>query len=224
MTRIIIFLFTALLAGAAEQLSPKDLYNKPYSAFQSYGPAQKVVPVGEFDTNLLAAAVFHETNRRRELQGLPALSFNPGAQEAAAMQARIMAKKGKISHDNPEHPELKTLQDRVRKAGLTPQFAAENVATAFDIQYESGRTFYERVENGRTIASYTPKGKSIPRHTYLSFAKQLLDGWMNSPGHRKNILHKSAKSLGASCVPGVESGSGPMRTFYCAQVFYTPLE
>ena len=39
---------------------------------------------------------------------------------------------------------------------------------------------------------------NYPRATYLQTAEALLDGWMNSPGHRKNILNASYSFLGAA--------------------------
>jgi uncharacterized protein YkwD len=54
----------------------------------------------------------------------------------------------------------------------------------------------------------------------FEFAKALLDDWMSSPGHRENILHKSARYLGCACVPLLEDAS--MEKIYCTQVFFTP--
>lgn len=205
-----------------------------WSSFQEFEPAQQEIDFDRVNTNLLSAAVFHETNRRREREGLPALAHHSGARRAAALQAKVMAARGSISHQNPEQPELATLQDRLAEVGLRPRFAAENVATAFGLQYESGKPFFERVENGRTIYSFKPNGPPIPPHTYLSFAKALLDQWMNSPGHRKNIVSSEPEFLGASSLPGKTGNSGKsgprrsgpsrMPVFYCAQVFYTPLK
>jgi uncharacterized protein YkwD len=169
------------------------------------------------DTNLLAAAVFHETNQRRKAHGLPVLTFHAGAAQAAAIQAAIMAERGVVTHENPGHPGRETLKARLKFVGLRPRFAAENVATAFGLQYTSGKPFYVRTVNDRRVFSYEPDGEAMRVHTYLSFAKVLVDQWMQSPGHRKNILTSSAGSLGTSCQPGTSSQSMPI--FYCVQVF-----
>jgi uncharacterized protein YkwD len=59
-------------------------------------------------------------------------------------------------------------------------------------------------------------------HTYLSFAEALVESWMQSPGHRKNILHKEQEYLGCACELARKTNA--METFYCAQVFFAPLD
>jgi uncharacterized protein YkwD len=141
---------------------------------------------------------------------------------AADIQSQIMKKRGSISHENPERPLYATLIKRVNSVGVKPGFAAENVATAFGLRYDSGRKFYKREERGKTIFSYTPEGPGMQPHTYESFARALVEAWMNSPGHRKNILHESAEYLGASCAPSLAKTEMPI--FYCTQVFLAPLK
>ena len=55
----------------------------------------------------------------------------------------------------------------------------------------------------------------------LSTPQAIVNGWMDSPGHRKNILHSSPKFLGCSCEPGKKQDD--LFTFYCTQNFYAPL-
>ena len=111
-----------------------------------------------------------------------------------------MAERNVLTHANPDAPELRTPSDRVRAAGLVPGFVAENVATHFGIRYRSGSPIYRVDRDGRRGFSATPGGPPIPPHTYLTFARSLLDQWMASPGHRQNILSKSAR-MEAACTP-----------------------
>jgi uncharacterized protein YkwD len=173
------------------------------------------------DSELLSAAVLHETNRRRAEKGLRPLKYHAKAERAAEIQSKIMKKRGSISHENPGNALYETLPKRVRAAGVNPGFAAENVATAFGLRYESGKGFFKREEGGKTVFSYSPKGSSIRPHTYVSFAEALVEAWMNSPGHRDNILHKEPESLGVSCVGSV--GESGLPIFYCTQVFLAPM-
>ena len=137
----------------------------------------------------------------------------------AQIQARAMAKGKFVEHTNPE-PGKRTLTDRAKFVGLRPRFVAENVASSFGRRYKSGQPFYTREEDGRKIYSYEPNGKPIPLHTYLSFAEDLVESWMQSPGHRENILHKTPEYLGCACELSREASA--METFYCAQVFLKP--
>jgi uncharacterized protein YkwD len=166
--------------------------------------------------DLLDAAVFHETNRRRQERGLTALAFHEKARTMAQIQARAMARGQFVEHTNPERGK-RTLSDRATFVGLRPRFVAENVASSFGRRYKSGQPFYTREEGGRKIYSYEPNGKPIPLHTYLSFAEDLVESWMQSPGHRENILHKTPEYLGCACE--LSPNAGAMETFYCAQVF-----
>ena len=53
------------------------------------------------------------------------------------------------------------------------------------------------------------------------FAEALVDSWMKSPGHRKNILHGEVEYLGCACE--LPRNADAMQTFYCTQVFFLPL-
>ena len=52
------------------------------------------------------------------------------------------------------------------------------------------------IDEKNTFFSCTPNGKAIQNHTYISLAKYVVDLWMNSEGHRKNILNPNALQLG----------------------------
>ncbi|MGZ8920332.1 MAG: CAP domain-containing protein [Limisphaerales bacterium] len=189
--------------------------------FSETKEAQEEIRFDAVRSELLSAAVLHETNRRRIEKGLPPVKHHAKGVQAAEIQSQIMKKRGSISHENPENPRYETLPKRVKAVGVSPGFAAENVATAFGLRYDSGKAFYKREERGKTVFSFTPNGPPIPPHTYASFAKALVDSWMSSPGHRDNILHKSAEYLGVSCVASLAKSEMPM--FYCTQVFLAPL-
>ncbi|MDQ3621334.1 MAG: CAP domain-containing protein [Verrucomicrobiota bacterium] len=214
---------------AAENAAPADGKPDPAKLFTDYNAvtfrnlesARQRIKLDQVDFDLLSAAAFHETNQRRQKEGRPALQHDQRVREAAQLQATIMAERGSISHLNPELPDKKTPEDRLRLKGLNPAFAAENVATAFALTYTEGEPVYVREENGQKVFSRESKGAPLESHTYLSFAEALLDGWMASPNHRANIVAAEAKYLGVSSRPGTDRMGMPI--FFCAQVFYTSL-
>lgn len=200
----------------AEQLhqsEPSDFWQDPALTAR--------IDFESIDYDLLAAAVFHETNRQRAKHGLPALAYHQELREAARIQARGMQKKGLISHEHP-HEEKETLADRLEYVGLKGRYFSENVALVFGRQYESGEPFFSREENGKQVVSETPGGPPIPGHTYLSFARTLVGSWMDSPGHRKNILATEPEMLGAESLH--TRGPEGMDRFYSVQVLFAPLE
>jgi len=225
-------LLAALQAFAADQIisrprggaarSGAELFTGYDSgSFARLPAARQIIDPDAVNYDLLDAAVFHETNRRRQPQGLPALKHDAKARAAASMQSRDMAKGGFVAHENSD-PKKKTMSDRAKLAGLRPRVLAENVASTFGRRYTSGQPFYSREQNGRKIYSHEPDGPQIPMHTYLSFAEALVDSWMKSPGHRKNILHSQVEYLGCACE--LPRNPNAMETFYCTQVFFTPLD
>jgi uncharacterized protein YkwD len=231
MKRMGLFLCLGLLATAnASQIISRPpparggstalFTNYTATSFRKYAEAGRPIDAANINQKLMEAAVFHETNRRRAEHRLPALRYDAKAHDMAGLQARAMAKDQFVEHENPD-PKLRTMGDRAKAVGLRPRVVAENVASAFGRQYKSGQNFYTRQENGRAIYSYEPDGPAIPMHTYLSFAEELVESWMQSSGHRKNILHKEPEYLGCACELSAKKSG--METFYCAQVFFSPM-
>jgi uncharacterized protein YkwD len=236
-TLLILLLWLGSNIQALAAPSPRDVISRPinrpgtnsaaaytnhnWQTFRQLPQTKQRLEPGNIDLLLLDMAVFHETNRQRQQHRLPPLVFDLRVRQLAQLQSRAMAEQAFVGHENPAEPEKKTMSDRVRLIGLNPAFVAENVANAFARQYKSGRKFYIREENGQKIYSYTPQGPNLPMHTYITFAEALVDSWMNSPGHRKNILHSSPQFLGCSCEPAKKQDE--LFTFYCTQNFFTPL-
>jgi uncharacterized protein YkwD len=201
------------------QIASALFTNYTSSSFRLLPAATNAVSSDRLNRELLDAAVFHETNRRREQNGLPPLAYNGKARQMARIQSRAMAKDRFVEHTNPD-PQQRNDSDRARTVGLHPRFLGENVASTFGLRYQSGMGFFVREERGRKIYSLQPNGAPIPPHSYVSFAEALLDEWMQSTAHRQNILHKSPEFLGCACEPS--SDDSAMETFYCTQVFFTP--
>lgn len=223
---LLVLLVAAGAVGSASQLTdrPRDdgraarLHRElDPEAFRASAAAGRPIDVSSIDDDLLAAAVFHETNGRRLRHGLPPLGYRHELREAARIQAQDMARAGRIGHRHRER-RFQTLRDRLRQLKLQPAFAAENVALSFGIQYEAGRPVVVREEGGRTVFSYRAGGEPIPPHTYRSFAASLLDQWMRSRGHRANILDARAEELGTA--PVHARNDAGMDVFYSVQVFF----
>jgi uncharacterized protein YkwD len=208
---------TVIQPSAASSAAPSD---RPAEAFFALESTGRTIDPQKVDQALLAAALFHETNRLRQKHGRPPLRQDARLDAAARMHAGDMARKNYLDHINPHNPERRTPQDRALLAGFHFRFLAENVATHFTIQYQSGRAVY-RVPAG-TGFSYRPDGPPIPRHTYRSFAAAVLAQWMNSPGHRRNILADPPERFGSDCRLRQEQGG--LDQFYCVQLFGAPSE
>lgn len=209
--------FGNVLACEVSAASNITLRAASAEAFADLKAAQR--PIDLEDDSLLTEAIFHETNKRRERQGLGAIEYLSDLNALACMHARAMIKKEFFGHINPYEQGQRTPQDRAQRIGLKPSFIAENIIQVPAIRYHSGEPVYIRQEAGKTLFSRKPKGPPIERHTYLSFAESVLDRWMKSPGHRKNILAKEPRFLGAACENKVNDIG--MNEFYCVQLFFS---
>lgn len=208
--------------GEVPRPNVTDWFAMSPDVFRTNAAVQKRIPFPGADLDLLSAAIHHETNRRRIAHRLPALEYHQKARAAAALMSEAMATKSFVDHIDRFHPDRRELKDRIKLVGLTPAYAGENVAMTFARKYESGRGFITEREGGQTVFRYEPGGPPIEMHTYHSFAVALLDYWMDSPGHRENILRRRPRFLGCSAAPARNDVG--MEVFYCAQVFFTPLE
>jgi uncharacterized protein YkwD len=110
------------------------------------------------------------------------------------------------------------MSNRLSLAGISAGYRGENIALSFGIEYISGKSVYTPDQNGGYF-SYTYKGMPIENHTYLGFASVLLEQWMDSPGHRRNILDSHFTYLGAGASHYQNSQFFNMDYFKCTQNF-----
>jgi uncharacterized protein YkwD len=173
-----------------------------------------------FRGDVAARAIFEETNRQRVAAGLPALAPLPAAQTAAQWQAQFMAQTGMVSHVNTIDPNRRNLEDRARAAGIAYRFVAENAAMNFAVAYEPHRPFFTRPgPAGAPLFSYSIHGPPLAFHTYAGLARAVVAQWLNSPGHRRNLLSREPSYLGCAAAPGARDVSHGLGNIYCAQVF-----
>lgn len=189
--------------------------------FESLGRARAQIDVDDVDYSLLAEAVYHETNRRRLEHERERLTHRRELDMAACGHAEAMVEEDFFSHQNPRDESLATPANRVRAQGLELGFVAENIGEVFALRYETGEPVYVRREDGAPLFSPEPGGDPLGARSYLEIAQVLLDGWMASEGHRKNVLDPRPRSLGAAChLTRDEILNMPM--FRCVQLFFRP--
>ncbi len=124
-------------------------------------------------------------NRERKARGLSRLRWNDSLSRIARNHSRDMAERGYFAHVSPDG---NGFQDRYREAGyvcaipqgLTVYAGAENIF--LNNRYDSITTM-----NGREIVDW---------NTAEKIADTTVQGWMDSPGHRRNILEPVWRSEG----------------------------
>ena len=138
-----------------------------YRNYTNYESFNHEVEVTTFDARLLNAAIFYETNRQRSLYGMAEFKYHQNLEVCAQSHSEDMANWDFFSHESPVSGK-RTMTDRMREVGFVNLWMAENIS-------------YHDVSN----------------RTYSDLAKSIVDSWMNSPGHRANILNERYRYLGA---------------------------
>jgi len=128
--------------------------------------AQRIEPTN-FDHQLLSALIFHLTNEERKAEGIPPLTYAFALDLAATGHSKDMVEHDFYAHVSPVSGK-EYMRDRMEAVGIDGGAIAENI-------------FKKRGAEGVS---------------YLRFAHSTVEGWMNSKGHRKNILNPKYRYLG----------------------------
>lgn len=182
-----LLLVWALAAQAQQSAWTRARYAQyTHETYQNYAPFTQRIDYTKVDYALLDAAIFYETNRQRVANGKPIFQPSAALEQAAFEHSRDMVQRNFFSHTSVVAGKA-DMTDRLRAVGLPMSACSENIAIGFGLQYEPGKSVYGPAQNGGYF-SYEHKGTPLYNHTYASAAKALLTQWMNSPGHKANIL------------------------------------
>lgn len=199
------FLFMSLLAPseAAQGCS------RPVSSIA----ASLELPAGPVDQNLFSDAVLAEVNYHRCIGGQQPIDAHMGLNNVAENHASWMATVGQLSHASTIEGEA-TVAARVKMAVISPAVGSENIGFVHRYRVDEGETFFA----GTDPCTFTTRdGIRIRSHSYQSMAERIVDLWMASPDHRKNVLdHRFSMTGSAASYDGNAPHCG---VFYLAQSF-----
>ena len=165
---ILIVFYLNVLTGQVSWQT-KDYSNWDHTNFRSNQLFHQTFSTNDPDYLLLNALVFYMTNEQRSKYGVPPLPYHKLLEIAAYNHSMKMATTGFFSHRNSVDASRASTEDRGRLAGIVNPKFAENIA-------------YNYIDEG---------------NTYLQVAEKLIAQWMNSPGHKSNILSRQGKQMGA---------------------------
>jgi uncharacterized protein YkwD len=152
------------------------------------------------DVNLLDAAVFWFTNVERRKFNLMEFQFHSKLRETAILHSKQMKTHNFFNHENTFDTRYKTLTDRINSVRNNTfqgcMSLGENIAD-YSV-FKANEHFTIENRNG-TQHLFSTNGQEIFPYTYHEFAKEVVDGWMNSSGHRANILNPNFVYLGCGC-------------------------
>jgi len=172
------------------------------------------------DLARIQIAIYFATNEARLRNGLPAVPRHEALERTAQKWTDRMVARDFFDHTDPFSRAWRTPKDRLGREGVVNPMPSENIAIEIGLEYTSGEPVYPLSARGKF--SRTPDGPPIPTHTYASFARDVVKGWMNSPGHRRNILDPKVQQMGGAATMYWQ---GNFPAFKAAQVFqlYEPM-
>ncbi|MEB2782860.1 CAP domain-containing protein [Algoriphagus sp. C2-6-M1] len=189
---IILLLFSHTLL--AQTWIPSD-YNRftPEQFFQ-LAAVNQTINYKKLDRGLMQAAMFYATNEERMKYGLPPFEHFDLIEKVASDHADDMVSYSFYSHVSRVKGK-KTIGERFALEGLKRMLIGENISSSIALQYQAGR----QINIPRSGGMYTyanARREAILPHTYLSYAREAIQLWMNSPSHRKSILNPNFEQLG----------------------------
>ena len=155
--------------------------------------ARQQEPQPTVEATDLAKRIHAQINKNRNNHGLQSLDWNDTLSRIAAKHSQDMAKRNYLGHNSPEG---KTFSDRYRQGGYSCGIRVGNYI----------HTGAENIALSRLYNSTTTEN-NITYYDWNSvqeIALKTVDGWMNSPGHRENILtpHWRKEGIGVKIGPG----------------------
>ena len=157
--------------------------------------AQTQVPAGRINQSLLNQAIRAEVNYHRCRAGLSSVGdAGKGLTEQARKHSTWMAKTQQLTHRSTVAGSA-TLKQRVKKAGVKFRTGSENIGMVHRYQIDNRRF---KILNASSCQFATYEGQKLPAHSYASLARHVVNLWMNSPGHRKNILDKRVTKMSSA--------------------------
>ena len=153
-----------------------------------------------FDRARAERRAHFETNLGRSNHGLSELRHDAHLRDIARQHSRAMAEAGYIYHDGPDGD----LGDRFERAGYDCRVAVSSTQYAAGGENVAKTWYEERIVGGDYHDSPDDVGSGLVRQ------------WMNSEGHRENILRPYWENEGIGIVTVEEDGKTAV---YATQVF-----
>ncbi|MEL7026148.1 MAG: CAP domain-containing protein [Pseudomonadota bacterium] len=146
---------------------------------------QIVVPTSRINHSLFDQSVRAEVNYHRCRAGLGALGDAGNSIEKVARgHSNWMAQRQILSHQSTV-PGQASLRQRIKSTGVSFRTGSENIGMVHRYRIDNRR--FKIVDAG-SCQFATFEGAPLRAHSYATLARHIVQLWMDSPGHRKNIL------------------------------------
>jgi uncharacterized protein YkwD len=170
------------------------------------GANARIEPSQGINAALVDAAILSEMNYQRCRHGVSPLTKNTGLRAIAAKYSGWMAKTMTVSHRSSA-PGQSTLRARMSTSGVSFSVGAENLAMVHRFRVEG-----VNVRKTGSCSYVRSNGKPVGAHSYATLARYVVDLWMASPSHRRNVLARDVRVVGSAMA---FNGNAP----YCGQFY-----
>jgi uncharacterized protein YkwD len=213
--RLLTIIFTSLIVCLSAE-AQEVWYSQSAAEFWKNQDVNQIIDPSNFNQSLLEAALFHAGNEARESKGKKALNWSPILSKSARHQSGLMAKSRKLSHTWRRPSNSRKLIDRIKLFNGNFKVSGENIAQFYLLDIPEDEEYYFQ-EN----AFYNSKKQKLTNKTYAKLAKECMQAWMNSRGHRENLLYPF-QEIGTGVSFWVKSKKGLNFDIYLSQNFGTP--
>jgi len=157
---------------------------------QSSVPTNADVATTDAGLRTLEAAIHEEVNRVRQVHGLPPYRWSASLNRLARLHSNDMERRDYFDHVTPEGY---TVQHRADRLGLVTRRS-----TGLSQAYGLGENLFyaHRYRRIRTVTDERGTRQTTDWKTVAEMAKEGVEGWMTSPGHRSNLLHRDFREHG----------------------------
>ena len=213
--------FSHLFAIALVAFSTAQNRHSPPPALTQPADCNQPMLPNRLNQPLLEQTLLYCTNRTRQKHHLHLLRANESLHRAASAHSKEMAILNYFDHESPVK-ENRQLMDRLKNACLPlgNTMFGENIGVDYFLKIAKVG-FYTEYAEGEIRYINAETKEPIPYQTYLEFASSMVNGWMKSPGHRKNLLHPIFHSIGIGVQAGTFRG---LPALYVTQNFIGPIE
>ncbi len=197
----LILLFPNILFAQKDSL----FYKMSATDFMKLPEVNKPIDAKNPNNALLDATLFHLTNEQRVKFNLPKFIYSYSLHKATNEHSESMINQDFYSHENPYSPANRKMTDRIFLYTWEFKEMAENIAQHDILGGIDERYCFETPRNGQDYVFINCETKKVlPMLTYADLAHAVVDGWMNSPHHRENILNPRLKFL--ACAGRISKG------------------
>ncbi len=197
------YIFTLILSLVTSYAQrTNSYYEMGVEEFFNLPEVREQIDPKNFNANLLAASLFHATNKARANSGIPVVKFNIHLLDACMSQATYLVDHNTYGHLNNHSGFERTVQKRVNNRTDIFKRVAENIGQYTILNCPEWIGVRYDFQNGEYEFLNPENGNPCTFYTYTDLAETTVMKWINSPSHRKNLFNPYYTHLGCGTALG----------------------